>query len=97
MALATPLLRCLIALLVDTGLRINCEAMKLTWKDVDFEKSQLVVRESKTLEQSPHRLLSIRWVCRRCRKSMLRDEEMNPQIEHLEDGTWKNDLLVNTD
>jgi integrase len=49
MALATPHLRCLIALLVDTGLRINCEAMKLTWKDVDFEKSQLVVRESKTL------------------------------------------------
>ena len=41
--------RCLIALLVDTGLRVNCEAMKLTWKDVDFEKAQIIVRESKTL------------------------------------------------
>jgi integrase len=49
LAVATPHLRCLIALLVDTGLRVNCEAMKLTWKDVDFEKSQIVVRESKTM------------------------------------------------
>jgi integrase len=49
MAVATPHLRCLIALLVDTGLRVNCEAIKLTWKDVDFEKAQVVVRESKTI------------------------------------------------
>jgi integrase len=49
MAVATPHLRCLIALLVDTGLRVNCEAIKLTWKDVDFEKAQIVVRESKTI------------------------------------------------
>jgi hypothetical protein len=44
-AVATPHLRCLIALLVDTTL----ESAKLTWKDVDFEKSQIVVRESKKL------------------------------------------------
>ena len=49
LAVATPHLRCLIALLVDTGLRVNCEATKITWKDVDFEKSQIVIRESKTM------------------------------------------------
>ena len=49
LTVATPHLRCLIALLIDTGLRVNCEALKLTWKDVDFEKAQIVVRESKTM------------------------------------------------
>jgi integrase len=49
LAVATPHLRCLIALLVDTGLRVNCEALTLAWKDVDFEKAQIVVRESKTI------------------------------------------------
>jgi len=49
LAVATPHLRCLIALLVDTGLRVKCEAMKLTWKDVHFEKAQIVVHESKTM------------------------------------------------
>jgi integrase len=49
LAVATPHLRCLIALLVDTVLRVNCEALKMTWHDVDFAKAQIVVRESKTM------------------------------------------------
>ncbi len=49
LAIATPHLRCLIALLVDTGLRVNCEALKLAWRDVDFGQAQIEVRESKTM------------------------------------------------
>jgi integrase len=49
LTVATPHLRCMIALLVETGLRVNCEAMKLTWKDVDFGEAQIEVRESKTM------------------------------------------------
>jgi integrase len=49
MAVATPHLRALIALICEAGLRINKEALPLKWADIDFEKGQLAVRESKTL------------------------------------------------
>jgi integrase len=48
-AVATPHLRCLIVLLAETGLRVNREGFALKWTDVDFDKSQVTVRESKTL------------------------------------------------
>ncbi len=46
---AIPHLRCLIVLLTETGLRVNREAFALKWTDVDFDKSQVTVRDSKTL------------------------------------------------
>jgi integrase len=49
LAVATPHLRALIVLIVNTGLRVNKEALQLKWEDFDFENSQVVVRESKTL------------------------------------------------
>ena len=46
---ASPHLRALIILLTETGLRVDKEALQLRWTDIDFENSQLVVRNSKTL------------------------------------------------
>ena len=46
---ATPLLRSLIVLLLETGLRVGKEALPLKWEDVDFENGILHVRQSKTL------------------------------------------------
>ncbi len=48
-AVAPPKLRCLIYLITETGLRVNKEALRLKWTDVDIQKSQITVRESKTL------------------------------------------------
>ena len=49
LAVATPHLRCLIVLLTETGLRVGKEALALKWSDVDFERSTVTVRESKSL------------------------------------------------
>ena len=46
---ATPLLRALIVLLLETGLRVGKEALPLKWEDVDFDNGIVHVRESKTL------------------------------------------------
>ncbi len=48
-AVATPHLRALIFLLTETGLRVNKEAFALKWTDLDFDNSQVIVRDSKTL------------------------------------------------
>jgi integrase len=48
-ATATPHLRALIILLTETGLRVNKEAFQLKWTDIDFDKSLVTVRDSKTL------------------------------------------------
>ena len=48
-AVATPRLRALIVLLTETGLRVNKEAFALKWTDLDFDNSQVTVRDSKTL------------------------------------------------
>jgi integrase len=45
---AGPMLRALIILLVDSGLRIGREALPLKWTDIDFGKSAITIRESKT-------------------------------------------------
>lgn len=49
LALASPRLRTLIILLTETGLRVNKEALSLKWEDIDFQNSQLLVRDSKTI------------------------------------------------
>jgi integrase len=49
LAVATPHLRALIILLTETGLRVNKEALALKWDNVDFQKSQLAVQDSKTI------------------------------------------------
>jgi integrase len=41
-------LRTLIIVLVDTGMRVGIEALKLKWIDVDFEESMITVAQSKT-------------------------------------------------
>ena len=41
-------LRTLITVLVDTGMRVGIEALKLKWIDVDFEESIITVAQSKT-------------------------------------------------
>jgi integrase len=42
-------LRTLIMVLVDTGMRVGIEALKLKWIDVDFQESTITVAQSKTL------------------------------------------------
>jgi len=45
---APQLLRTLIALLAETGLRVGKEALPLKWQDVDLQEGVLYVRQSKT-------------------------------------------------
>ena len=44
-----PLLRALVIILVETGLRIDREALPLKWTDLDLEEGAVTVRETKTL------------------------------------------------
>ena len=48
-AVAPPLLRTLIVLLTETGLRVGKEALRLSWDDVDLAEGIIHVRESKTV------------------------------------------------
>jgi integrase len=63
---APPLLRTLIALLAETGLRVGKEALPLKWQDVDAQKGLLYVRQSKTpagrrvVEMTKHCLSTVR-------------------------------------
>jgi integrase len=41
-------LRACVALLVETGLRVNKEALRLKWSDIDWTENALTVRSSKT-------------------------------------------------
>ena len=70
-AVASPHLRSLIILLTETGLRVDKEALQLRWTDIDFENSQLVVRNSKTLAGRRNVPLS-----GLCRAEMLRWKQM---------------------
>jgi integrase len=47
-AAAKPLLRTLVVLLTETGLRVIREGLSLKWGDVDLEEEVLFVRQSKT-------------------------------------------------
>lgn len=49
LSVAGPMLRALVVLLVDTGLRVGKEGLPLKWTDIDFDDSAIHVRESKTL------------------------------------------------
>lgn len=49
MSVASPQLRLLIALTADSGMRSGCEALKITWENIDIENSQITIRESKTV------------------------------------------------
>ena len=63
---ARPLLRTLIVLLADTGLRVRKEALPLKWQDIDLQKRLIYVRQSKTpagrrvLEMTNHCLSTLR-------------------------------------
>ena len=46
---AAPHLRAMVVLLVETGLRVNKEALQLRWADIDFAESTLTVRLSKSI------------------------------------------------
>jgi integrase len=70
-AVASPHLCSLIILLTETGLRVDKEALQLRWADIDFENSQLVVRNSKTLAGRRNVPLS-----GLCRAEMLRWKQM---------------------
>jgi integrase len=49
LAVASPMMRALVVLIVETGLRIGKEAFPLEWKDVDLLNGTINIRESKTL------------------------------------------------
>jgi len=42
-------LRTLITVLVDTGMRVGIEALRLKWVDVNFEESTITITQSKTI------------------------------------------------
>ena len=46
---ASPQIRLLVVLIVNTGLRVGKEALPLEWRDVDFLNGVICIRESKTL------------------------------------------------
>jgi integrase len=48
-AAAPPMLRALVILLVETGLRVGKEALPLKWTDIDFDNAVIHIHESKTL------------------------------------------------
>ncbi len=48
LAVSSPMLKALVILLVETGLRVGKEAMPLKWTDIDLSTGTLCVRESKT-------------------------------------------------
>jgi integrase len=49
LAVCSPLLRALTALVVETGLRIGHEALGLTWEDLDLANETVIVRLTKTM------------------------------------------------
>jgi len=49
LAVSAPMLKALVVMLVETGLRVGKEALPLKWADVDFSNDTIFVRESKTL------------------------------------------------
>ena len=49
LAISGPLLRALVILLVETGLRVGKEALPLKWTEIVFNDGTIYVRESKTM------------------------------------------------
>ncbi|HET6177754.1 MAG TPA: site-specific integrase [Candidatus Sulfotelmatobacter sp.] len=48
LAVASPLIRVLVVLILETGMRSHREALALTWEAIDFSNDSILVRESKT-------------------------------------------------
>jgi integrase len=48
LAACSVLLRTVVVLVLETGLRLQSEALRLRWEDIDFESGILYVRRSKT-------------------------------------------------
>lgn len=49
LAVSGPMLKAVVILLVETGLRVGKEALQLKWTDIDFSNDTIYVRESKTM------------------------------------------------
>lgn len=49
LAVASPMLKTLVILLLETGLRVGKEALTLKWRDIDILNGAVHIRESKTL------------------------------------------------
>jgi len=49
LAVSAPMLKALVILLVESGLRVGKEALPLKWTDIDFSGDTVDVRESKTM------------------------------------------------
>lgn len=71
LAVAPPLLRALIVLLVETGLRVGKEALPLKWKNVDLDEGAIFVCQSKTL--AGQRMVPL---TERCKTELLKWQEM---------------------
>jgi integrase len=67
LAAATPHIRALAVLILETGMRSNREALSLPWSDVDFVNNLIQVRESKT--RAGERTIPI---SARCKTELLR-------------------------
>jgi integrase len=61
LAVATPMLRTLVVLLVESGARVG-EALALTWSDIDLANSSIRIRQSKT--PSGRRLIPLSEQCK---------------------------------
>jgi integrase len=48
LAVATPHIRALVVLILETGLRSHREALALKWADIDFSDDVIRIQESKT-------------------------------------------------
>ncbi|HEY6769569.1 MAG TPA: site-specific integrase [Candidatus Sulfotelmatobacter sp.] len=71
LAVAPPLIRALVVLILETGMRSHREALALMWEAVDFANNSIRVRESKTragLRNIP--------ISDRCKEELLRWRDM---------------------
>lgn len=71
MAVATPFLRVLVVLILETGMRSHREALALKWESINFANDSIRVRESKTragIRNIP--------ITARCKTELLRWREM---------------------
>jgi integrase len=71
LAVAPPLIRALVVLILETGMRSHREALALTWEAIDFANDSIRVRESKTRAGVRNIPIS-----RRCKVELLRWRDM---------------------
>lgn len=69
---STPLLRMLITLLADTGLRVKKEALPLRWSDVSLDSEHPYIRVVSSKSQAGVRCV---WLTEHCRDALLRWRE----------------------